>query len=154
MWRSRLWSISWLHHQMFYPYVTISAAQARKSDDLRHAMSPFSLFLSSFSGTQTNLGIWEATKDCSGASSKNREKTEHLEELSDCDSLHASLLLRRMQTLNWDTANVSQLHWNQGCRLISCLFTFRAVKKYPMQYQIFYVYMILVAKFIQDRKIL
>ena len=27
---------------MFYPYVTISAAQARKSDDLHHAMSPFS----------------------------------------------------------------------------------------------------------------
>ena len=42
--------------QMFYPYVTISAAQAHESDDLRHAMSPFSLFLSSFSGAQRILG--------------------------------------------------------------------------------------------------
>ena len=25
MWRSSLWSISWLRHQMFYPHVTISA---------------------------------------------------------------------------------------------------------------------------------
>ena len=32
--RSSLWSISWLCHQMFYPYVTISAAQARESDYL------------------------------------------------------------------------------------------------------------------------
>ena len=29
---------------MFYPYVMISAAQACESDDLRHEMSPFSLF--------------------------------------------------------------------------------------------------------------
>ena len=36
--------------------VTISAAQARESDDLHHAMSPFSLFLSYFSGTQRILG--------------------------------------------------------------------------------------------------
>ena len=43
-----LWSISWLRHQMFYPYVTISAAQAHEGDDLHHATSPFSLFLSSF----------------------------------------------------------------------------------------------------------
>ena len=56
MWRSSLWSISWLHHQMFYPYVTISAAQACESDNLRHAMSQFSLFLSSFSGAQRILG--------------------------------------------------------------------------------------------------
>ena len=41
---------------MFYPYVTISAAQARESGDLRHAMSPFSLFLSSFSDAQRILG--------------------------------------------------------------------------------------------------
>ena len=40
------------HHQMFYPFVTISAAPARESDDLRHAMSPFSLFLSSFLGAR------------------------------------------------------------------------------------------------------
>ena len=53
MWRSSLWNISWLHQQMFYPYVTISAAQ---SDDLRHMMSPFSLFLSYFSSVQRILG--------------------------------------------------------------------------------------------------
>ena len=41
---------------MFYPYVTISATQARERDDVRHAMTPFSLFLSSFSGTQRILG--------------------------------------------------------------------------------------------------
>ena len=49
-------SISWLRHQMFYPYIMISDAQARESDDLRHAMSPFSLFLSLVSDTQTILG--------------------------------------------------------------------------------------------------
>ena len=41
---------------MFYPHVTISAAQTRESDDLRHATSPFSLFLYSFSGAQRILG--------------------------------------------------------------------------------------------------
>ena len=65
---------------MFYPYVTISAAQARKSDDLRHAMSPFSLFLSFvFFGRAKNHAICEAMKDRSGASSKKKEKKEHLE---------------------------------------------------------------------------
>ena len=54
-----------LRHQMLYPYLTICATQAGESDDLRHAMSPFSLFLSSFLG---------AKKDCSGVSSKKREK--------------------------------------------------------------------------------
>ena len=63
---------------MFYPYVPISAAQARKSDDLCHAMSPFSFFLFSFFRCAKNLGICEATKNHSGASSKNREKKEHL----------------------------------------------------------------------------
>ena len=41
---------------MFYPYVMISVAQAHENDDLRHVMSPFSLFLSSFSGAQRILG--------------------------------------------------------------------------------------------------
>ena len=54
--RSSLWSISWLCHQMFYPYVRISAAQARESDNLRHALMLFSLCLSSFLGTQRILG--------------------------------------------------------------------------------------------------
>ena len=81
--------MSCLRHLMFYPYVMISAAQAHETDDLRHAMSPFSLFLSYFFGRVKNLGICEATKDRSGASSRNREKKEHLEEPSDWDRLHA-----------------------------------------------------------------
>ena len=62
---------------MFYPYVTISAAQAHESDDLRHVMSPFSLFLLFFFRHANNLGICEATKDRSDASSRNREKKDH-----------------------------------------------------------------------------
>ena len=38
-----------------------------------------------------NLGICEAMKDCGGASSRNREKKEHLEEPSDWDRLCAAL---------------------------------------------------------------
>ena len=55
MGRSGLWTISWLQHQMFYPYATTSATQAHESDNLRHAMSLFSLFLS-FSGAQRISG--------------------------------------------------------------------------------------------------
>ena len=55
-----------------------------------------------FIGRAKNLGICEAAKESSGASSKNREKKEHLEEPLDRDSLQK--LLWRMQTLNWDTA--------------------------------------------------
>ena len=47
MWRSSLWSISWLRHQMFYPYVTISAAQARESD-AGLLLQPFFVFSPSF----------------------------------------------------------------------------------------------------------
>ena len=47
---------------MFYSYVTISAAQAHESDDLRHAMSPFSLFLSSLSDAQRILGYVRAPR--------------------------------------------------------------------------------------------
>ena len=43
------------------------------SDDLHHVMSPFSLFLSVFFGRTNNLGVCEGTKDCSGASYRNRE---------------------------------------------------------------------------------
>ena len=71
VWDGRaFWSISWLHHHMFYFYVMISATQARESDDLRHATL-------SFSGTQRILGH-EATKDRNSASSKKREKKERL----------------------------------------------------------------------------
>ena len=49
-------------------YIMIPAAQARESDDLRRAMSPFSLFLSSFSPAQRILGYVRPRKN------KNREK--------------------------------------------------------------------------------
>ena len=116
--QSSLRSISWLRHSMFYPHVTISAAQAHESDDLHHTMSLFSTFLSSFFGRANNLGICEATKDSSGASSKKREKKEHLEEPSNRDS-HRELLWRnwllwRMQTLNWDTAAVVVICRSEG----------------------------------------
>ena len=56
MGRSSLRSISWLRHQIFfYPCVKTSAAPAHVGDDLRHVMSPFSLFPFSFSGTQRIL---------------------------------------------------------------------------------------------------
>ena len=59
---------------MFYPYVTISATQARVSDDQRYVMSPFFSLSFFFFGRAKNLGICEATKDSSGASSKKRDK--------------------------------------------------------------------------------
>ena len=80
-----------MRHQMFYSYVMISAAQAHERDDLRHTMSPFSLFVSSFSCCAKNLGICEAMKDRSGSSSRNREKKEPLEEPSDGDRLQMLL---------------------------------------------------------------
>ena len=50
----------------------ISAAQTHESDDLRHAMSPFFSLSFFFFGRAKNLGICEATKDRSGASSKKQ----------------------------------------------------------------------------------
>ena len=108
MGRSRLWSISWLRHQMFYPYVTISAAQAHESDDLRRAMLPFSLFCM---GHAKNFGICEATKDSSGASSeKNRNEGRicglHLKEPSNWDSLCVALWR------NWPSSGLqAKLFW-------------------------------------------
>ena len=65
-----------------------------------------------------SLGICEATKDSSSASSKKRESKEHLEEPSGLESLPAELWhkcsLRSMQTLNWDTASVSSTCFTQG----------------------------------------
>ena len=85
---------------MFYPYVTISAAQARESDDLRHAMSLFSLFAFYFLGRAKNLGIWRTV---AVHPPKRGTRRTHLEEPSDWDS-------RGMQTLNWDTASIKVLH--------------------------------------------
>ena len=81
MGRSTLWSISWLRHQMFYSCVMISAAQACKSDDLRHAMLPFSLFLSfflSFSGTQRILGYVRPRRIVTVHPPKTGKKRPHL----------------------------------------------------------------------------
>ena len=52
----------------------------RHDFDLRHAMLPFSLFLSSFSGVQRIMGYVRPRRIV--ASSKNGEKKEHLEEPS------------------------------------------------------------------------
>ena len=80
--------------------VTIYAAWCR------HFLSFFLLF-----ECTNNLGICEATKDRSGASSRNREKKEHLEELQTgtdftlhCDIIGLQMLLWRMQSLYWHTA--------------------------------------------------
>ena len=69
----------------------ISATQARESDDLRHEMWPFFSLSFLFFGRAKKLGICEAMKDRSGASNKNGEKKEHLEEPLDWDRLCAML---------------------------------------------------------------
>ena len=107
MWRSRLWSVSWLCHQMFYLYVTISAAQARESDDLRHAMSPFSLFLSSFSGVQRILGYVRPRRIVVLHPPKTEEGAFGGAFAQRCDVIGLQMLLRRMQILNWDTTTMS-----------------------------------------------
>ena len=65
----------------------------------------FGAFPGCITGCFTLMSWFLATKDNSGASSKMREKKEHL----NWDSLHEVLqmLLWRMQTLNWDTATVT-----------------------------------------------
>ena len=108
--RSGFWSISWLRHQMFYPYVTITAAQARENGNLRHAMSPFSLFLSSFLGAQRILGYVRSWRIVAVHPPK-RGKDEgricglHLEEPSNWDSLWTALWH------NWPSNAASE-----GCR--------------------------------------
>ena len=67
-----------MRHQMFYPYVTISRVMPCD-------VTIFTFFLL-FQEESKNFGICEATKDRSGASSKDREKEEHVEEASDWDS--------------------------------------------------------------------
>ena len=105
MWRSSLWRISWLRHQIFYPYVTISAAQAHESDDLHHAMSPFSLFLSSFSCAQRILGYVRPLRIVAvhpPKTGKRRSIWKSLQTGTDftlrCDIIGFQMLLRRMQT--------------------------------------------------------
>ena len=100
MWRSRLWSISWLRHQMFYPY----AAQASESDDLHNVMSLFSLFLSSFTSTKNLERPWRIV----AVNPPKRGKRRSICGLH-CDETGLQMLLSRMQTLNWDTAKVQNI---------------------------------------------
>ena len=104
MWRSSLWSISWLRHHMFYPYVMISAAQARKSDDLRHAMSPFSLFLWRI------LGYVRPRRIVAVHPPKRGKRRSIWKSLRIGTAFALQMLLWRMQNLNWDTARI------QGCQ--------------------------------------
>ena len=106
MWRSSLWSISWLRHQMFYPYVTISGTQACESDDL----SPFSCFLSSFSGMQWILGYVKMRRIAAVHPPKKGRRRSICRSLRTgttftqrCDIIGLQTLVRRMQTLNWDS---------------------------------------------------
>ena len=103
---SSLRSISWLCPQMFYPYVMTSTSQAHKSDDLRHAMSPFSLFLSSFLGAHRILGYVRPWRVIAVYTTKRGKRSGlHLEELSNSDSLRAGLWC------NWPSNAASE-----GCR--------------------------------------
>ena len=124
MWRSSLWSISWLRHQMFYPYVTISAAQAQESDYLRYAMSPFSLFLSSFSGTQRILGYVRPRRIVAVRSPKTRKRRSTWRRvqmgtdfMQRCDVFGLQMLLWRMQTQ--EMSPYVQLSWNDIFELLS-----------------------------------
>ena len=72
---SGLWSISWLHHQMFYPYIKTSTSCNVAIFFLSFFLSFFlTFFFFSFWGTQRILGYVRVTKDSSGASSKKKEK--------------------------------------------------------------------------------
>ena len=122
MGQSSLWSISWLHHIMSYPNVTISAAQACESDDLRHTMPPFSVFLSSFSGKQSILGYVSLRRIAAVEPPKRGERRPHLwAAFGGAFELGQTLLgvvkilafkcnIWRVQTLNWDTATV---YWDE-----------------------------------------
>ena len=116
-----LWSISWLCHQMFHPYITISAAQAHESDDLRHTMSPLTLFLSSFLGVQRILGYVRPRRIAAVHPPKTGRRRSIWRSLrigtdfmQRCDVIGLQMLLRRTQqmfeTLQiWSTVNMKGL---------------------------------------------
>ena len=122
MWRSVLWRISWLRHQMFYSYVTISAAQAHESDDLWHVMSPFSLLLSSFSGahppeTGRRRSFWRSLQIVTDFAQR-------------CDVIGLQMLLWRMQIIT-EAGQKSSRCWRklpshfkclQSCWNLPCLY--------------------------------
>ena len=91
-WRSSLWSISWL----------------RESEDLRHTMSPFSLFLSSFSGAQRILGYVRTRRMVAVHPTKSGKRRSIWRRLRIGTALALAFKfgLRRTQTLNWDTATI------------------------------------------------
>ena len=115
MGRSRLWSISWLHHHVFYSHITISDTQARESDDLLHVMSQFFLFLSPLSGAQRILGYVRPWRIAAVHPPKRGKRRSIWRSLRigtafvwRCDVICLEMLLWRMQTLNWDTATVNE----------------------------------------------
>ena len=63
---------------MFYAYITISATQAHESDDLHHTVSPFSIFLSSFLGTQRILGYVRPQRTVAVHLPKRGQRRPHL----------------------------------------------------------------------------
>ena len=97
--------------------------QARESDDLRQAMSPFSLFLSSFSGAQRILGCVRPRRIVAVRPPKTGKRRLHLEEPSDWDSLRAALwhnLLSNTPLKNADSESrhsvcIVLLHWADTC---------------------------------------
>ena len=129
MGRSSLWSISWLRHQMFYPYVTISAAQDHDSDDV---------WLSSFLGAQRILGYVRPRRIVVVHPPKTGKRRPHLWaafggafELrtafaGHCDVIGLQMHLRRMQTLNWDTANIYGQKFDEDRRDDSYFFTYES----------------------------
>ena len=105
MWRSSLWSISWLRHQMFYSYIMISPPRPTKWRPTPRDVTILSLSFCFFGHTK-NHGICEATKDRSHASSKKREIGGAFKlGQSSHGVIGLHMLLRRLQTLNWATAH-------------------------------------------------
>ena len=100
MWRSDLWSISWLPPR--YAKVTIYAMWGRHF-----------LFLSSFSGTQRILGYVRPRRIEVVHPPKTGRRRSIWRSLQigtavawRCDVIGLQMLFWRMQTLNWDTATV------------------------------------------------
>ena len=115
MGQSSLWIISRLRHQTFYIYIRNSATQVRESDDRRHAMSPFSLVLSSFSGTQRILGYVRPQRIVAVHPPNTGKRRSIWKSLwigtafaQRCDVIGLQMLLWRMLTLNWDTARLKR----------------------------------------------
>ena len=94
----------------------ISAAQACDRGDLCHALLPFSLFLSPFSGAQRILEYVRPRRTAAVHPPKRGKRRSIWRSLRigtafvwRCDVISLQMLLRRMQTLNWDTAYVWRL---------------------------------------------